>query len=95
MRLLAKSFGGAVFVGCVADGEWVATNVITYEKVALKAMRCETSENGDTGDLVILTLDEHGGRNLVHLEALFARHLCRLEDGRERYVQELGTTPKM
>ena len=73
MRLLAESCVGAAFVDCVADGEWLATNVITYEKVALKAIHCETSEGGVTGDLVILTLDEHGGYNLVHPETLFAR----------------------
>ena len=95
IRLLSESCVGAVFVDCVADGEWVATNVITYEKVALKAMHCETNENGDTGELVILMLDEHGGHTLVHPETLFARQLFRLEDGRERYVQELGKTPKM
>ena len=85
MRLLSESCVGAVFVDCVADGEWVAANVIAYEKVALKAMRCETSENGDTGDLVILTLDEHGGHTLVHPETLFARQLFP-SGGRARAV---------
>jgi len=81
IRLLSESCVGAVFVDCVADGEWVATSVITYEKVALKAMHCGANENGDTGELVILMLDEHGRHTRVHPVTLFARQLCWLGDG--------------